>query len=95
MLPTGESYGSMGEILSSMDPGHPISMPGLESSTEKPVGKANSSSLNATKSTFWGRSNVSYHFMMHCLIARNSQVTCIRHITLIQAISEWILDMVN
>ena len=94
-LPTCESYLSMGEILSSMDPGHPISVPGLESSTEKPVGKAKGSSLNAKRSTFWGRSNVSYHFMIHCLIVRNSQITCVRHIILIQAISEWILDMVD
>ncbi|KAE8678866.1 Rho GTPase-activating protein 7 [Hibiscus syriacus] len=57
VLPTGESYQSMGEILSSMDPGHPVSSPGLESSTEKPIGKAKGSSLNAKKSTFWGRSN--------------------------------------
>ncbi|KAK8520599.1 hypothetical protein V6N13_030956 [Hibiscus sabdariffa] len=57
VLPTGESYRSMGEILSSMDPGHPVSSPGLESSTKKPVGKAKGSSLTAKKSTFWGRSN--------------------------------------
>lgn len=82
-LPTGESYRSMGEILSSMDPGHPISSPGLESSSEKLVGKAKGSSLNAKRSTFWGRGNVSYHFMMHCLIVRSSQITCIRHITFI------------
>ncbi|GMI92328.1 hypothetical protein like AT5G19390 [Hibiscus trionum] len=55
--PTGESYRSMGEILSSMDPGHPISAPGLESSSEKPAGKARGSSINAKRSTFWGRSN--------------------------------------
>ncbi|XVF04846.1 hypothetical protein REPUB_Repub05bG0120500 [Reevesia pubescens] len=57
VLPTSESYRSMGEILSSMDPGHPISVSGLESSTEKPVGKAKGSSLSAKRSTFWGRSN--------------------------------------
>ncbi|KAK8637621.1 hypothetical protein V6N13_136095 [Hibiscus sabdariffa] len=57
VLPTGESYRSMGEILSSMDRSHPVSSPGLESSTEKPVGKAKGSSLNVKKSTFWGRSN--------------------------------------
>lgn len=82
VLHTGESYRSMGEILSSMDPGHPISSPGLESSTEKPVGKAKGSSLNAKRSTFWGRSNVSYHFLMHYLIMRNSQIRYIRHIRL-------------
>lgn len=81
VLPTGESYRSMGEILSSMHPGHPVSVPGLESSTEKPVGKARGSSINAKRSTFWGRSNVSYHFMMHYLIARISQFTCTRHVT--------------
>ncbi|GMI81623.1 hypothetical protein like AT5G19390 [Hibiscus trionum] len=57
VLPNGESYRSMGEILSSMDPGHPISVPGLESSTEKPVGKARGSSIIARRSNFWGRSN--------------------------------------
>ncbi|KAK8513397.1 hypothetical protein V6N13_002142 [Hibiscus sabdariffa] len=57
VLPTGESYQSMGEILSSMDPGHPISVPGLESSTEKPVGKARGSSITARRSNFWGRNN--------------------------------------
>ncbi|KAL4332449.1 hypothetical protein GQ457_07G043160 [Hibiscus cannabinus] len=57
VLPTGESYRSMGEILSSMDPGHPISVPGLESSTEKPVGKARGSSITARRSNFWGRNN--------------------------------------
>ncbi|XWS52606.1 hypothetical protein CRYUN_Cryun11dG0085500 [Craigia yunnanensis] len=57
VLPTGESFRSVGEILSSMDPGHPISAPGLESSTEKPVANAKGSSLNAKRSTFWGRSN--------------------------------------
>ncbi|KAE8734783.1 hypothetical protein F3Y22_tig00000715pilonHSYRG00195 [Hibiscus syriacus] len=36
--PTGEPYRSMGEILSSMDPDHPISADGLESSYEKPDG---------------------------------------------------------
>ncbi|MBA0807146.1 hypothetical protein Gohar_022970, partial [Gossypium harknessii] len=55
VLPTGESYRSMGEILSSMHPGHPVSVPGLESSTEKPVGKARGSSINSKRSTFWGR----------------------------------------
>ena len=62
VLPNGESYRLMGEILSSMDPGHPISVPRLESSTEKPVSKAKGSSLNGKRSSFWGRSNVSYHF---------------------------------
>ncbi|KAK8582159.1 hypothetical protein V6N13_145140 [Hibiscus sabdariffa] len=57
VLPTGESYRSMGEILSSMDPGHPISVPGLESSTEKPVGKARASSITARRSNFLGRNN--------------------------------------
>lgn len=60
VLPSGESYRSMGEILSSMDPGRPLSTPGFESSTENPVAKAKGSSLNAKRSPFWGRSNVSY-----------------------------------
>lgn len=56
-LPAGESYRSMGEILSSMDPGHPLSVPGLESSAEKPVGKVTSSNLSSKRSAFWGRNN--------------------------------------
>ncbi|GLT41779.1 hypothetical protein SLA2020_158220 [Shorea laevis] len=54
VLSTGESYRSMGEILSSMDPGHPVPALGLESSTEKPMGKAK---VNSKRSTFWGRNN--------------------------------------
>ncbi|GLT81764.1 hypothetical protein SLE2022_001980 [Rubroshorea leprosula] len=54
VLSTGESYRSMGEILSSMDPGHPVPALGLESSTEKPVGKAK---VNSKRSGFWGRNN--------------------------------------
>lgn len=51
----GESYRSMGEILNSMDPGN-------ESSSGKPVGKVSSSNINAKRTTFWGRSSVSFHF---------------------------------
>ncbi|KAI9194096.1 hypothetical protein LWI28_003073 [Acer negundo] len=57
ILPAGESYRSMGEILSSMDPSHPLSVSGLESSAEKPVGKVASSNLSAKRSAFWGRNN--------------------------------------
>ncbi|KAH9790228.1 Rho GTPase-activating protein 7 [Citrus sinensis] len=57
VLPAGESYHSMGEILSSVDPGHPLSVSGLESSAEKPVGKGTSSNFSAKRSAFWGRSN--------------------------------------
>ncbi|KAM7272443.1 hypothetical protein ACFE04_027106 [Oxalis oulophora] len=55
--PIGESYKSMGEILLTMDPGQPLPVSGLESSTEKPSGKGRGSSLSAKRSTFWGRSN--------------------------------------
>ncbi|TXG73410.1 hypothetical protein EZV62_001989 [Acer yangbiense] len=57
IIPAGESYRSMGEILSSMDPSHPLSVSGLESSAEKPVGKVASSNLSAKRSAFWGRNN--------------------------------------
>lgn len=64
VLPAGESYHSMGEILSSVDPGHPLSVSGLESSAEKPVGKGTSSNFSAKRSAFWGRSNVSLTFIV-------------------------------
>lgn len=51
--PAGECYRSMGEILNSMDPGN-------ESSSGKPVGKVSSSNINVKRTTFWGRSNVSF-----------------------------------
>ncbi|KAJ8450608.1 hypothetical protein Cgig2_020245 [Carnegiea gigantea] len=51
----GESYRSMGEILSSMDPGPPLPIPCSESSAEKPMSRHTGS--NAKRSTFWGRSN--------------------------------------
>ncbi|XVE79003.1 hypothetical protein DITRI_Ditri14bG0023100 [Diplodiscus trichospermus] len=56
VLSSAQTYQSMGEILSSMDPGHPIAAPELEPSAEKPVGKTKGSSLNSKRSTFWGRS---------------------------------------
>lgn len=63
VLPAGESYRSMGEILSSMDPGQPLSVSALESSAEKTVGKVTSSNLSAKRSAFWGRNNVSCHIL--------------------------------
>lgn len=60
VLPAGESYRSMGEILSSMDRGNPPPGSIVESSAEKPAGKVTGSTLNVKRSTFWGRSNVSY-----------------------------------
>ncbi|KAF5745015.1 rho GTPase-activating protein 7 isoform X2 [Tripterygium wilfordii] len=57
VLPGGESYRSMGEILASMDPGNAASVSGLESSAEKPVGKVTVSNLNPKRSTFWGRNS--------------------------------------
>lgn len=59
-IPAGESYRSMGEILSSMDPARPLSVPGVESSAEKSVGKVASSNPSAKRSAFWGRGNVSF-----------------------------------
>ncbi|KAJ8770901.1 hypothetical protein K2173_022073 [Erythroxylum novogranatense] len=58
ILPAGESYQSMGEILSSTDPVLTLPISGLESSTEKSAGKVTSSISNGKRSTFWGRSNV-------------------------------------
>ncbi|KAJ6302790.1 hypothetical protein OIU77_016810 [Salix suchowensis] len=57
VLPIGESYRSMGEILASADPVSPILISGLESSAEKSASKVSASNLNGKRSTFWGRSN--------------------------------------
>ncbi|XP_061346282.1 rho GTPase-activating protein 7-like isoform X1 [Gastrolobium bilobum] len=58
LLPsTSESYRSMGEILSSMDPGNHLSVPGIESGSGKQTGKTSSTSFSSMRSTFWGRSN--------------------------------------
>lgn len=62
--PTGESCRSVGEILSSMDSVQSLSMPGIESSPGKPMGKVTGSAINAKRSTFWGRGNVSSHLLM-------------------------------
>ncbi|XP_060966181.1 rho GTPase-activating protein 7-like isoform X1 [Cannabis sativa] len=57
--PAGESYRSMGEILSSMDPGHPLPLSGLESGPGKAMNKVSGgTNHNSKRSTFWGRSNV-------------------------------------
>lgn len=74
--PTGESCRSVGEILSSMDPVQPLSMPGIELSPGKPMGKVAASAVNAKRSTFWGRGNVSSHslcFLSITLTIRNSK----------------------
>ncbi|KAL5580360.1 hypothetical protein UlMin_012802 [Ulmus minor] len=55
--PAGESYRSMGEILSSMDPGHPLPVSGLESGAGKTMSKVTGSNHNTKRSTFWGRNN--------------------------------------
>ncbi|KAL5582664.1 hypothetical protein UlMin_015106 [Ulmus minor] len=55
--PAGESYRSMGEILSSMDPGHPLPVSGLELGAGKTMSKVTGSNHNTKRSTFWGRSN--------------------------------------
>ncbi|XP_024032105.1 rho GTPase-activating protein 7 isoform X2 [Morus notabilis] len=55
--PAGESYRSMGEILSLMDPGHPLPVSGLESSAGKATSKVTGTNHNSKRSTFWGRSN--------------------------------------
>ncbi|CAO2837387.1 unnamed protein product [Amaranthus hypochondriacus] len=52
----GEPYRSMGEILSSMDPGPPLPIAGPELSAEKSSNKLSGSS--AKRSTFWSRSAV-------------------------------------
>ncbi|CAL5190470.1 unnamed protein product [Lathyrus oleraceus] len=58
VLPSTESYRSMGEILSSMDPGNHLPVPGIESGSGKQTGKASSgTSFSSKRSTFWGRSN--------------------------------------
>lgn len=58
-LPGGDSYRSMGQILSSLDkePPLPVSRPVI--SNEKSTTKPASSNLNAKRSTIWGRNSVS------------------------------------
>ncbi|XP_049347997.1 rho GTPase-activating protein 7-like isoform X2 [Solanum verrucosum] len=56
-LAVTESQRSMGEILSSMDPGPPLGVPVPDSGIEKPSGKLTPSNQNVKRSTFWGRSN--------------------------------------
>ncbi|KAM1206284.1 hypothetical protein FF1_006951 [Malus domestica] len=55
--PAGDSYRSMGEILSVVDPGHHLLVPGLDSGTAKTAAKVTGSNHNAKRSAFWGRSN--------------------------------------
>ncbi|CAN0905397.1 Rho GTPase-activating protein 7 [Linum grandiflorum] len=57
IVPPGESYRSMGDILSSIDVEPQVPMSPVDSSKEKPVGKATPSNGNGKRSTFWGRSN--------------------------------------
>ncbi|XP_054798173.1 rho GTPase-activating protein 7-like isoform X2 [Prosopis cineraria] len=58
MLPGPESYRSMGEILSSMDPGNHFSVPGNEPGSGKQTGRSSNTNVSSKRSAFWGRSNV-------------------------------------
>lgn len=89
-LPAGESYCSMGEILSSMDPGHALSVSGLESSAEKPVGKVTSSNLSVKRSAFWGRSNVSFYTFF--IFTENYMIQMLTYINLRNAVSELLVS---
>lgn len=62
LLPSAESYRSMGEILSSMDAGNHLPVPAVESGSGKQTSKASSTSFSSKRSTFWGRGNVSCYF---------------------------------
>ncbi|WJX59276.1 Rho GTPase-activating protein 7, variant 2 [Trifolium repens] len=58
VLPSTESYRSMGEILSSMDSGNHLPVIETQSGSGKQTGKASSgTSFSAKRSSFWGRSN--------------------------------------
>ncbi|XP_004491227.1 rho GTPase-activating protein 7-like isoform X2 [Cicer arietinum] len=57
VLPSAESYRSMGDILSSMDASNHLPVPVIEPGSGKQTGKASSTSFSSKRSTFWGRSN--------------------------------------
>ncbi|XP_070018477.1 rho GTPase-activating protein 7-like isoform X4 [Nicotiana sylvestris] len=56
-LASSESQRSMGEILSSKDPGPPHGVSGPDSRADKTSSKLTPSTLNVKRSTFWGRNN--------------------------------------
>ncbi|KAK1402814.1 Rho GTPase-activating protein 7 [Heracleum sosnowskyi] len=56
-LPGGDSYRSMGQILSSMDKELPLPVSRPVISNEKSTTKPASSNLNAKRSTIWGRNS--------------------------------------
>lgn len=59
MSPITEPYRSMGEILSSMDHGNHLPVPGLGPGPGKQSSKASGTNFTSKRSTFWGRNNVS------------------------------------
>lgn len=71
--PAGESYRSMGEILSAMDPGNPLPVVS-ESGAVKAVGKVTGSNHSAKRSAFWGRNNVSCLLFIYALFSLDCRV---------------------
>ena len=57
---TKESIMSMGDILSSMEPGISFSHQGNGLREEKPSNKTNGQSVNSKRPNFWGRNIVCY-----------------------------------
>ncbi|XP_031386516.1 rho GTPase-activating protein 7 isoform X2 [Punica granatum] len=55
VLPVTEHLQSVGEILSSIRPGHTLPVSGLEGGVTRPSGKTSGSSISSKRSAFWGR----------------------------------------
>lgn len=69
LLPTGEQFQSVGEILSSIRPGHPLPVSGLDGGSSRTSSKLSGSNSNVKRSAFWGRNNVScsyYLILLSC-----------------------------
>lgn len=63
-LPASEHFQSVGEILSSIRPGHNLPVSGLEGGVTRPTNKTSGSNVNSKRSAFWGRNAVSCYLSL-------------------------------
>lgn len=60
VIPASEHLQSVGELLSSIRPGHNLPVSGLEGGATRPMSKTSGSNIHSKRSSFWGRNSVSF-----------------------------------
>ncbi|XP_077250883.1 rho GTPase-activating protein 7-like [Tasmannia lanceolata] len=80
VIPTIECQQSMGDILSSMDPGLCLPVPGPEICAEKTISKLSGSNSHMKRPTFWGRSTARTNLSMESVDSSGEEELAIQRL---------------